>query len=201
MNITKEQADRVTVLAVRIAVWLPGESETGRALKNDAAEIADIMRGLAEDAEPALLTKFNVTGAVPAVITPTVTFAATSPQAAQSPTNQQALALANEWHGQAGGELAPQLTSNEIAGMLAQFASDPTRDWPQWMRDQARVDTASFPTSPQAAQTDEREAFEAWAKSKHLSTDRTHDAWGRPVYFHSIERMWDGWQARAGRKG
>jgi len=52
MNITKEQADRVTVLAVRIAVWLPGESETGRALKNDAAEIADIMRGLAEDAEP-----------------------------------------------------------------------------------------------------------------------------------------------------
>lgn len=79
--------------------------------------------------------------------------AATSPQAAQPPTNKQALDLANEWHGQAGGELAPQLTSNEIAGMLAQFASDPTRDWPQWMKNQARVDTASFPTSPQAAQT------------------------------------------------
>ena len=94
MNITKEQADRVTVLAVRIAVWLPGESETGRALKNDAAEIADIMRGLAEDAEPALLTKFNVTGAVPAVITPTVTFATTSPQAAQTALKSESSAQA-----------------------------------------------------------------------------------------------------------
>ncbi len=37
-----------------------------------------------KDAEPVLLTKFNVTGAVPAVITPTVTFATTSPQAAQT---------------------------------------------------------------------------------------------------------------------
>jgi len=46
MQITKEQADRVTVLAVRIAVWLLSDTETKRSLKKDAAEIADIMRGM-----------------------------------------------------------------------------------------------------------------------------------------------------------
>jgi hypothetical protein len=67
-------------------------------------------------------------------------------QQAQEPvTPAQALSLAEEWEGQAGGQLAPQLTTNEIAGMLEQFATDRTKDWPQWMRDNSHVATASFP--------------------------------------------------------
>lgn len=84
MNITKEQADRVTVLAVRIAVWLPGESETGRALKNDAAEIADIMRGLAEDTE--LLALF---AASQKQLPLNAAISATSPQAAQTEAQER----------------------------------------------------------------------------------------------------------------
>ncbi len=57
-------------------------------------------------------------------------------------------------------------------------------------------------TSPQAAQTDEREAFEAWLKSEYLQTTREPDSWGRMRYTQSIECMWKGYQAgRAGRKG
>ena len=33
-------------------------------------------------------------------------------------TPEQAKALANEWHGEAGGELLPQLTANELAGIV-----------------------------------------------------------------------------------
>jgi hypothetical protein len=64
---------------------------------------------------------------------------------AEPVTPAEALSLAEEWEGQAGGQLAPQLTTNEIAGMLEQFATDRTKDWPQWMRDNSHVATASFP--------------------------------------------------------
>jgi len=33
-------------------------------------------------------------------------------------TPEQAKAKAQEWHGQAGGEVLPQLTANELAGIL-----------------------------------------------------------------------------------
>ena len=49
-------------------------------------------------------------------------------------TNDQAKSAALEWHGQAGGELLPALTANELAGLVnervaAMIAAQPPRPW------------------------------------------------------------------------
>lgn len=51
-------------------------------------------------------------------------------------TPAEAAAKAKEWHGEAGGELLPQLTANELAGIVnealsAKASEQPTVTWPK----------------------------------------------------------------------
>lgn len=40
------------------------------------------------------------------------------------------------------------------------------------------------------------EEFDRWLSSRHLSTEKTTDAWGQPIYLHAhIQSMFDGWNA------
>ena len=187
MNITKEQADKV-IAALEIAKatlieygdWWPVGEPIAIV---DCAEALSIMRGLAEDAEPPPGWKL-----VPIEPTDAMWDAGYDLDYCSAP--------GKVWADMMAVIPSPQAAQTAVKSeSLAQAAQAPAR-----LPGEGKTIEALAPI--QAAQTDEREAFEAWLKSEYLQTTREPDSWGRMRYTQSIECMWKGYQAgRAGRKG
>ena len=171
MNITKEQADKV-IAALEGAL----NNAIGHNWQYDIDECNEaitIMRGLAEDAEPV-------------------------PRGFEVRHNPPWSALT---------DAANDRTRYTVFRIEAPFCGkDDVRQWSgptlQSAMEAAHKALKMPYTSPQAAQTDEREAFEAWCVSRHLQPQLTTDEWTKITEYQPfIQAMWEGWQARAGRKG
>ena len=172
MNITKAQADKViAALTIGMSWAAAGKSDSAVTFCDEALSI---MRGLAEDAEPVASDSLGQPDNLEVIID---AFIEDYEMVGETEDGRDAC------HTPTDGERA--LIKDAICGLLAD--TDWDNAWGNHLK--------SLAHPPEAAQTDEREAFEAWWDSGYTGCSNS----GPWTHNTPIQWAWDAW--RAGRKG